>query len=89
MGATILWDALVSSCIMLQAQIRGFGVYTNAEVFNDVLEHNFDNYKEISEDGKLQIVRCVGCAVIALVLSNDIHLMTIACISVRCTESQS
>lgn len=62
MGGTILWDALISSCIVLQAQIRGFGVYTNAEVFNDILEHHFEDYKQISDEGKLQMVRCIGCA---------------------------
>ena len=61
MGASILWDALVASCIMLQAQIRGFGVYTNCEVFNDILEHHFSDYRNISDEGKLQMVRAVGC----------------------------
>jgi hypothetical protein len=61
MGATILWDALVASCIMLQAQIRGFGVYTNCEVFNDILEHHFSDTENISDEGKLQMVRAVGC----------------------------
>ena len=63
MGGTILWDALVSSCIMLQAQIRGFGVYTNAEVFNAILELKFGDYTAISEEGQLQIVRSIGCDV--------------------------
>ena len=64
MGGTILWDALVSSCIMLQAQIRGFGVYTNCEVFNDILEEHFEDYTQISDEGKLQIVRSIGCAAV-------------------------
>ena len=37
-GGTVFWDALISACVLLQAQIRGFGIYTSIEVFNDVLQ---------------------------------------------------
>eukprot|EP01043_Picozoa_sp_COSAG02_P005034 COSAG02_NODE_134_length_34593_cov_43.594886_20_plen_531_part_00 len=89
MGGTILWDALVSSCIMLQAQIRGFGVYTNAELFNDILDHTFKDYHEISEQGQLQMVRCIGYAIVALMLPNSVQSMIMDCISVRCVVSRS
>lgn len=73
---------------MLQAQIRGFGVYTNAEVFNDILDEHFDDYQKISEEGHLQMVRCIGCAAVVFVVPIDIQLISMACKPARCTEFQ-
>lgn len=63
-GGTVIWDALVSSCIILQAQIRGFGVFVNAELFNEVMEHHFADPDNISDEGKVEIARGVGVAIV-------------------------
>ena len=41
-------------------QIRGFGVYTSAEVFNEVMDTHFKSADAISEQGKVQIARSIG-----------------------------
>ena len=62
--AAVLWDALITSCIVLQAQVRGFGVYTSAEAFNEVMDLHYPDYHDISMDGKIQIARGVGVAIV-------------------------
>jgi hypothetical protein len=58
-AATVMWDALVSHTIMSQAELRGFGVYTSVELFNEVLKLHYPDVKEIPEQAKIQIVRAV------------------------------
>ena len=63
-GGTLLWDGLIASCIVLQAQIRGFGVYTSAELFNEIMEHHFEDESEVTYEGKVEIARGVGVAIV-------------------------
>lgn len=56
-SATIMWDALIAHCILLQAQIRGFGIFTSCEVFNEIVDLYYKDENEISELGKIQIAR--------------------------------
>ena len=62
--ATILWDGLIAAVIIMQAQIRGMGVFTSMELFNEVMEEHYKDSSEISEFGKLQIARAVGVAIV-------------------------
>lgn len=66
--ATILWDALIAHVIIKQAQLRGIGVYTSVEVFNDLMEKFFPDEQggvdALSTFGKIQISRAVGVAII-------------------------
>ncbi len=63
-GGTVLWDALIGGCIVLQAQIRGFGVFTSVELFNDVMDHHFKDADEITFEGKIEMARCIGVAIV-------------------------
>lgn len=63
-GGTTAWDALIASCIVLQAQIRGFGVFTSVEVFNEIMDHHFKDADEISDEGKVEIARGIGVAIV-------------------------
>ena len=47
-AATVLWDGLVSHTIMSQAELRGFGIYTAVELFNEVMELHYPDVKTIS-----------------------------------------
>jgi hypothetical protein len=63
-SATILWDALIAHCILLQAQIRGFGIFTSCEVFNEIVDLHYKDADEISLLGKTQIARACGIAIV-------------------------
>lgn len=63
-GSTVFWDALIAHVIVHQAEIRGIGVYTSVELFNEILDLHFDSSAEISQLGKLQIARAVGVAIV-------------------------
>ena len=63
--ATVLWDALIAHCILLQAQIRGFGIFTSCEVFNEIMDlHYTQGESEVSALGKVQIARACGVAIV-------------------------
>ena len=62
--ATIFWDGLIAHCIICQAEIRGFGVYTAVEVFNELLGKFEGGVHEVSTFGKIQICRAVGVAIV-------------------------
>ena len=32
-----------------------------AELFNEVMDHHFEGYEQISDEGRVQIARAVGC----------------------------
>eukprot|EP01047_Picozoa_sp_COSAG01_P110512 COSAG01_NODE_39334_length_477_cov_57.933862_1_plen_66_part_10 len=55
--ASTLWDGLVGHCIINQAEVRGFGIYTSVECFNEILELHFKSEKELSGIGRLELVR--------------------------------
>jgi adenylate kinase family enzyme/Ca2+-binding EF-hand superfamily protein len=59
-----LWDSLVAHVIINQAEVRGIGVYTSVELFNDVVALHFQSEKEISDRGRINMVRAVGVAIV-------------------------
>jgi hypothetical protein len=63
-GGTVFWDALIAHVIVHQAEIRGIGVYTSVELFNEVLDLHFDSSRDISPLGKIQIARAIGVAIV-------------------------
>ena len=66
--ATTLWDGLIAHCIINQAQIRGIGVYSSVEVFNELMDMFFndgiDGIDGVSTFGRIQICRSVGVAIV-------------------------
>jgi hypothetical protein len=54
--ATAVWNGFVAHVIMQEAQLRGLGIATGIEIFNDITVSE----EEISKLGKLQIVRAIG-----------------------------
>ena len=63
-GSTVFWDALIAHVIVHQAEIRGIGVYTSVELFNEIVDLHFDSSNDISDLGKIQIARAVGVAIV-------------------------
>lgn len=64
MGSTVFWDALIAHVIIHQAEVRGIGVYTSVELFNEIVDLHFDSAKDISPLAKIQIARGVGVAIV-------------------------
>ena len=66
--ATVFWDGLIAHVIINQAQLRGIGVYTSVEVFNELMDTFFPDkgggVDAISTFAKIQICRAVGVAII-------------------------
>jgi len=55
--ATAVWNAFVGHVIMKEAMLRGCGISTGIELFNQIVgDHN-----ELSDLCKLQICRAIGC----------------------------
>ena len=63
-GSTVFWDALIAHVIVHQAEVRGIGVYTAVELFNEIVDLHFDNAKDISPRAQIQIARAVGVAIV-------------------------
>jgi hypothetical protein len=61
--ATIAWDALIAHCIVMQAQVRGIGVFTSCELFNEIMEL-YKSVEEISDDERIQITRGIGVSIV-------------------------
>jgi hypothetical protein len=55
---------LIAHVIVHQAEIRGIGVYTSVELFNEIVDLHFESAKDISPLGKIQIARAVGVAIV-------------------------
>lgn len=66
--ATTFWDGLIAHVIINQAQVRGIGVYTSIEVFNELMDTFFPDkdggVAAVSTFGKVQICRAIGVAII-------------------------
>jgi hypothetical protein len=61
--ATIAWDALIAHCIVMQAQVRGIGVFTSCELFNEIMEL-YKPVEEISDEERIQITRGIGVSIV-------------------------
>lgn len=59
--ATAFWDGMISHLVMVEAKLRGNGVATSVEVFQDILYDLDVPIEEESEAFKMQLVRAVGC----------------------------
>ena len=59
--ATAFWDAMVAHLVMVEAKLRGNGVATSVEVFQDILYDLDIPLAEETDAFKMQIVRAVGC----------------------------
>lgn len=74
--SAIVWDALTCHNLMVQARIRGFGVYVGVELFNEIIDESYSSRRgEVDSDSlsllaKLQIARAVG---VAIVIHGSMH----------------
>ena len=59
--ATAFWDAMVSHLVIVEAKLRGTGVATSIEVFQEILYDLDTSLSEESQAFKMQLVRAVGC----------------------------
>ena len=62
--ATVAWDAYVGYSILMQARIRGLGVYASVEIMNEVLDMFYSSTDDIPRLAKVQITRAVGVAIV-------------------------
>jgi hypothetical protein len=59
--ATAFWDAMVAHLVMVEAKLRGNGVATSVEVFQDILYDLDVPLAEETDAFKMQLVRAIGC----------------------------
>ena len=64
MPADMFWNAMTAHIVVKQAQIRGIGVATVHEVFNEVMAYSNVPRESMRDIFKLQIVRAVGVAIV-------------------------
>ena len=62
--ATIAWDALIAHCIVMQAQIRGFGIFTSCELFNEIMDYHYPDIDVASEGQRIQITTAIGVSIV-------------------------
>lgn len=58
--ATCLWNGLIGHVTIKQAMLRGTGIASGIELFNSIVLREQTEHT-LSELGKLQVVRAVGC----------------------------
>ena len=63
-GAAFLWDTLICHVIMRQAELRGVGICTSIEVFNEIIELYCPAFGAVSFNCRVQMVRAVGVAIV-------------------------
>ena len=61
--ATVGWDAFTAYSILIQARIKGIGVYSSVELFNEIMD-SFYNDEVVSKMAGVQIARAVGVCVV-------------------------
>lgn len=64
MPADIFWNCMTAHIIMKQAQIRGVGVATVHEVFNDIMAATNFAPEDMRDLFKIQLIRAVGVAIV-------------------------
>jgi hypothetical protein len=75
-ASVIVWDSLTCHNLMVQARIRGFGVYASVELFNEIIDESYehpdtvDAVDVIGPLAKIQIARAVG---VAIVIHGSLH----------------
>lgn len=72
--ATVCWDAFTAYSIMMQARIKGVGVYASVELFNEVMDRFYPGYTSesstVSKLTSVQIARAIG---ICIVVHGSLH----------------
>eukprot|EP01047_Picozoa_sp_COSAG01_P033950 COSAG01_NODE_2524_length_7505_cov_29.604915_5_plen_835_part_00 len=64
MPADMFWNCMTAHIIMKQAQIRGVGVATVHEVFNEIMAYSQIDRKDMGDLFKIQLIRAVGVAIV-------------------------
>eukprot|EP01043_Picozoa_sp_COSAG02_P042681 COSAG02_NODE_3647_length_6427_cov_24.716182_2_plen_616_part_00 len=72
--STVVWDAYTCHSVMVQARIRGFGVYASVELFNDIMDTMYQDATNVAATvpffSKIQIARAIG---VAIVVHGSLH----------------
>ena len=72
--STVAWDGYTCHSLMIQARIRGFGVYTSVELFNDIMDTTYSGITNVAATisffAKVQIARSIG---VAIVIHGSLH----------------
>jgi hypothetical protein len=72
--STVGWDGFTCHSLMVQARIRGFGVYASVELFNDIMDTGYPDIINVAATvpviAKVQIARAVG---VAIVIHGSLH----------------
>jgi hypothetical protein len=64
--SVVLWDTFTAATIMSQATIKGMGVFTAVELFDELIDsvYGLDDIGSISTLARVQIARAVGVAIV-------------------------
>lgn len=72
--STVTWDGYTCHSLMVQARIRGFGVYASVELFNDIMDEAYPENTNVaaamSSFAKIQVARAIG---VAIVIHGSLH----------------
>ena len=72
--STVAWDGYTAHSLMVQARIRGFGVYASVELFNDIVDTAYPECTNVaasmSSFAKVQVARAIG---VAIVIHGSLH----------------
>ena len=61
---TVAWNMIVAHVIMREAKLRGQGIATSVELFQDILYDLEQDLSKASERVKVQIARAIGCNIV-------------------------
>lgn len=64
MPSDMFWNAMTAHIVISQAQIRGVGVATAHEVFNEIMDYGNFRQREMRDMHKLQTARAIGVAIV-------------------------
>ena len=61
--ATSAWNALVAHTVMREAKLRGLGISTSVEVFQEIMYDLNEDLTSASDAVKIQVARAIGCQI--------------------------
>ena len=61
--ATSAWNALVAHTVMREAKLRGLGISTSVEVFQEIMYDLNEDLTSASDAVKMQVARAIGCQI--------------------------